>query len=213
MNNFLSFLETHQLLPAIFGLLGVIVGAVITSWREIWFFRLKNQKEKEYLVIQLLSKLERFVRGCADVVADDGLFEGRGDDDGARRTQVDVPKIDFEDLKVDWKVLPIDFMYEILDLPYKTELANNLIRSAGENADYPDFETYFEIRQYEYATLGLDTNKLINKLRAEIKLEPRPEPKNGWNVVSYIASEKSKLEKARNDLLLKLHNSTNNSDI
>ena len=64
---------------AIFGLVGVVIGGLLTVAKEWWFHNRKNRKDSEYLAIQVSCELEWYVARCSDVVQDDGLCDGRSD--------------------------------------------------------------------------------------------------------------------------------------
>ena len=132
---------------AVFGLIGVLVGAILTGVREWWFQNRKNKKDAEYLAIQVSCQLERFIAGCAGVAGDDGLCEGQTDKDGYSSTQVESPTLALNDLKVEWKVLPADLMYSILQFPYKAELVAQKTMYEFNHASPPDYSEAFEERQ------------------------------------------------------------------
>jgi hypothetical protein len=181
---------------AIFGLVGVLLGAVLTVAREWWFQRTQDRKDAEFLAVQVLGQLERYVAGCANVVADDGLSQGQADEHGCRRIQVTPPKFEPELLKVEWKALPLDLMHEILDLPYRAEIANHSISAAFEYAaSPPDFEEGFEERQLQYAALGLDAAQLAAKLRKHAGLPARSG--GAWDPIAYIAGQRAKIRQER----------------
>lgn len=177
---------------AIFGLLGVVVGAILTVAKEWWFQRRRDQKDAEYLAVLVVFHLERFANGCAAVVGDDGL----PDKDGFNTTQVLTPKFDTELLKVEWRSLPATLMYEILDLPYREEMANHRVDDAFEfAATPPDFGEGFEERQYQYASLGIDASLLAGKLRKHAGLPFRR--KGEWNPVDFMEEQKAKIQSRR----------------
>lgn len=181
---------------AIFGLVGVALGALLTIAKEWWFQNSKNQKEAEYLSIQVSCALEQYVARCAEVVADDGLCEGRPDEQGYRRCQVSPPKFEPELLKVEWKSLPTNLMYEILDFPYRAEVAKQRVDGAFEYAATPpDFDEGFDERQFQYATLGIAASKLAAKLRKHVKLLARSP--GDWDPVRYMEEQKSAIELQR----------------
>jgi hypothetical protein len=169
---------------AIFGLLGVLLGAVLTVAKEWWFQRRKEQKEADYLAIQVVCQLERYVGGCAAVVADDGFTEGRPDDHGYGTIQVATPKFEPELLKVEWRSLPTTLLYDVLDLPRQAESASQYVDHAFEYATLPDRDEGFEERQFRYATLGIAASGLATRLRQHARL-----PGQGiedWNPVAYM---------------------------
>ena len=190
---------------AIFGLVGVALGAVLTVAKEWWFQRSRNRKDAEYLSIQVSCALEQYAAHCANVVADDGLCYGQPDKDGYSRIQVSSPTFEPESLKVEWKSLPANLMYEVLDFPYKAEVAEKRVDSAFEYAATPpDFDEGFEERHFQYATLRIAASKLAAKLRQHIGLPARSA--GDWDPVCYMEEKKSaielrRMERARNHSL------------
>lgn len=181
---------------AIFGLLGVALGALLTVVREWWFQSRKNRKEAEYLAIQVSCELERYAARCADVVGDDGLCHGQPDEHGYCAIQVEAPKFDPMSFKVEWKSLPTDLMYEILNFPYNAEIADHAISNTFEYAaDPPDYCEGFEERQFQYAILGIAASRLATNLRKHVDLPSRAV--GDWDPVRYMEEKKSAVESRR----------------
>ena len=183
---------------AIFGLVGVVLGTLLTVAKEWWFQSSKNRKDAEYLSIQVSCALEQYVARCAKVVADDGLCYGQPDKDGYSSIQVSSPTFEPESLKVEWKSLPGNLMYEVLDFPYKAEVASQSVDSAFEYAATPpDFDEGFEERHFQYATLGIAASTLAEKLRQHVGLPARSA--GDWDPVSYMKDQKSAIELGRKE--------------
>ena len=181
---------------AIFGLVGVALGALLTVAKEWWFQSRKTRKDAEYLAIPVSCELERYMAKCAEVVGDDGLCEGQSDADGYHSIQVQTPKFDPMSLNVEWKSLPTNLMYEILDFPYKAEIANQTISAAFEyEAGPPDYWEGFEERHLQYATLGLAASQLATKLRKHVDLPARSV--GDWDPVRYMEEKRSAIESQR----------------
>ena len=179
---------------AIFGLVGVVIGGLLTVAKEWWFQNRKSRKDAEYLSIQVSCELERYAAHCADVVGDDG--EARPDDNGYCTAQVQPPKFDPRSFSVEWKSLPANLMYEVLDFPYKAELASQSVSAAFEfAATPPDFCEGFEERQFQYATLGIAASQLATKLRSHVGLRARSVA--DWNPVRYMEEQRSAIELQR----------------
>ena len=183
------------MVTAIFGLLGVALGAILTVFKEWWFQRRKDQKDAEYLCIQVSCALERYVAHCADIVEDDGLYRGQADENGYSSPQISTPTFDPTLFKGEWRALPAELMYEILDFPYELEVANRTVESAFDNAVPPDFDFGFDERQIQFANLGLAASILAEKLRNHVGLPSRPESK--WNPVGRIKARKADIELRR----------------
>ena len=89
-------------------------------------------------------------------------------------------------------------MYEVLDFPYKAELAGNSVSSSFEYAATPpDFSEGFEERQLQYACLGLLALKLAEKLRRYAGLTPRETGE--WNPAEYMERCKAEIESLRHE--------------
>lgn len=180
---------------AIFGLVGVVIGALLTVAKEWWFQSRKNRKDAEYLSIQVSCELERYLACCAEVVADNGLCYGQPDENGYCTPQVELPKFDPKSFNVEWKSLPANLMYEILDFPYTAEVANQRVSDAFEHATPPDFCGGFEEQQFQYATLGIAASKLATKLRDYVGLSARSI--GDWDPVRYMMEQKVAIELQR----------------
>lgn len=181
---------------AIFGLIGVALGAALTVVKEWWFQSRRTRKEAEYLAIQVACGLERYAAVCSDVVADDGLCEGRPNEHGCHEIQVKAPEFDPESYKVEWKSLPAVLMYEVLDLPFKAELAAREVSAAFEyTASPPEFWEGFEERQLQYARLGLTALVLAEKLRTHVGLPVRDT--SDRDIAEYLMRHKTDIEADR----------------
>jgi len=185
-------------ISALFGLIGVTLGAALTYLREYVTQQKREKKDAAYLAVVVAGALDRFSAECVRVVADDGLSRGQRDESGFLSAQVKTPTFQPEPLGVDWKSVPADLMYPILDLPYRIEMANRKIHDTAEyQAEPPDYDEFFEDRQFEYAVLGLDASALATKLRRHIGFPDRPTSQ--WDPLAYMADVKSKIEEAREE--------------
>lgn len=141
---------------AAYGLLGVVIGFFLTFVKDWWFERRRIKKEAEFLSIQMIYLLERFISGCAEVVSDDGLCHGQTDKGGYRSIQVSAPEFNPSEVEVKWKSLPTNLMYELLNFPSSVEATNFRISGAFEYAATPpDFDEGFEERQCQYAKTNM----------------------------------------------------------
>lgn len=181
---------------AIFGLIGVVLGVLLTILKEWWLQSRKNKKEAEYLAIQIISMLDRFIAACDSVVGDDGLCHGQTDSDGYHRVQVAAPSFDPSALKVEWKSLPANLMYEILTFSNEIEVADQHISAKFEYSAYPpEYADGFEERQWQYATLGICAAALASKLRRHAALPSRKVSE--WDPVKNMQERKKFIEERR----------------
>ena len=181
---------------AIFGLIGVVVGAFLTIIKEWWFKNREQKKNGEYLAILITSMLERYVAGCAEVVSDDGLYHGQPNSNGDRETHTTPPSFEPLSVQVEWKSLPANLMNDVLSFPLEIESAKAKIDGASEYvATPPDYEEFFEERQYQYALLGIRASKLSALLRTHVSLPTRE--KGDWNPVEYMQTKLAEIEHER----------------
>lgn len=173
---------------AIFSLIGVFVGAFLTTAKDWWFERRRSQKDLAYLAIHVVCIFDRFVAGCIDVTRDDGLSYGQRDKDGCKVPQVEHPSVDFMSIDVEWKSLPPKLMYEVLNFPTLIEDAKSHISIVTDfEAGPPDYEEYFETSTIKFSELGLMAIDLSNKLRAIGKLPEAIEYEEGWSRKEILA--------------------------
>jgi hypothetical protein len=183
---------------AIFGLVGVALGALLTVAKEWWFQSRKTKKDAEYLAIQVSCELERFLARCAEVVDDDGLRDGQTDENGYHSIQIEAPTFDPKLFEVEWKSLPVNLMYEVLDFPYQGEVASRHVAAAFKyGASPPDFSEGFEERQLQYAVLGIAASQLATKLRNYVGLPVRSIGE--WDPVRHMEDQKTAIEARRTE--------------
>jgi hypothetical protein len=194
-----SFLPT--LISAASGLGGVWLGGRLTWKREALRETERIKKESGYLAILMVAHLDRFANGCMHVALDDGTSEGRpaGRDCQYHMATVETPTFDPLALNVDWKVLPSDLMYGILNLPYKSEQLINHIAGTLEFDDPPEYTEYFWARRYGFAELGLEVSELARELRLHAGLPVTVQKKGEWNRDDLLREQMSMITTARND--------------
>ncbi len=184
---------------AVFGLVGVALGVILTMLKEWWLQSRKNKKEAEYLAIQIISILDRYVASCSAVVGDDGTHHGQPDSNGYCKEQIPTPTFEPNLLKAEWKCLPANLMYEILMFPNKIEVANQYISATFEySASPPEYTEGFEERQWQYANLGIEAEILASKLRKHVGLPARKVSE--WDPVAYMRERKKDIEEQRERL-------------
>lgn len=194
----LSFLPSA--ISAASGLCGVWLGSWLTTRRDAERERGRIEKESKYLAILVLAHLDRFVRQCSEVSYDNGTIEGRpASDDGIyHEFTVPAPRFDPLDLKVDWKVLPADLMYDILDLPNKTEQLQDEVNGVREHDEPPDYTHTFWTRQHGFAELGLEVSALARRLRQHAGLPERAD-RRGRSRDDLLRAQRDKIAKALGD--------------
>jgi hypothetical protein len=170
----------------------VIVGAAVAitvvlltqgliALKELVAKKQNDKRESSYLAIVVVSNLDRFANGCLSVAYDDGTAYGQpAGEDGRLEVTVTPPEFQPLDIKVEWKALPRDLTYQILQIPDKREQIQNVLAGIIEYGDPYDENEYFWPRRRHYAELGLYVSKVATKLRehAGLPLEVNPA---GWD--------------------------------
>lgn len=182
---------------AIFSLIGVALGGVLTLAREWWFQSRKDQKDAQYLCAVVSCALQSFSDRCADVVGDDGLSDGQPDERGYHQIQVEAPRFTIDGWGVEWKSLPSALMYKVLDFPNQAAEAASSASVAFEYATPPDFSEGFEERQFLFASLGLVASSLAAELREHTCLPALQRPHRQWDPITYMSESKAKIEQRR----------------
>lgn len=176
--------DTHiaAIIGAGAGIFGTLLGNSFVAIKEWLANRKKEKRDSSYLAILVVSHLDRFANGCMHVALDDGTEYGRPAGNG-EYNQVTVPAPEFLplDIKVEWKVLPKDLMYDILQIPDKREHIENRIIGIWEFDDPPDYSEFFWARQRDYAELGLHVSAVAKKLRKHAGLQIEESPPGEWN--------------------------------
>jgi hypothetical protein len=123
---------------------------------------------------------------------------GQRNAEGYLEPQIPLPVgIPFPD-EVDWTTIDRSLMYQILSLPSRIKTENAAISFVGNaNSFPPDFDDYFEERQYRYAALGMEVFNLAKKLRRKYDIPDREF--GNWDPYKALQDKKDEVEKTRSD--------------
>lgn len=186
---------------AIFGFLGVLIGACIPWLREEFNESRLRKRHAMYLAARVVCVLDEYVEKCVKVVGDDGTIMGQAavrDENGQEYYEPQVPLPDAPDYPddVDWKSINSSLMYRLLALPNTARETDRYISSCSEHAFPPDYEELFQARGTGYATLGLEALKLVKELRKTINIPEKNYGKwnSDWNPEEYFRNEINKVE-------------------
>lgn len=169
---------------AVFGtLLGVVVGGLMTIFKD-WIFRRQDRKKHAaYLAIRVSAMLDRFVYAAGAIVSDSGARE----DDETFAPATALAAIAFEELDVDWRTITPDLSYRILGLQNDVERDMGiLLRLLPADAVFEGEGSRFFFRKKAYARHGLKAADLSLELRKACGL---PEPEGEfWDVLDILES-------------------------
>lgn len=187
-------------ISGVIGIIGVLVGSLITVIQAALSSWSKRRKDSAYLAILVVAHLDRFAMGCLHVALDDGTEYGRpsGQHGEEYSPTATAPEFKPLDIGVDWKVLPCDLMYSILEIPEKRERIEN--RLAGIEAydnDYPDHTEWFWSRQRDYAQLGLEVSSVAKRLRNYAGMPFEAPGDDEWSQDSQLHEVIKKIDEAR----------------
>lgn len=176
--------DTHiaAIIGAGAGIFGTLLGNSFVAIKEWLANRKREEKDSSYLAILVVSHLDRFANGCMSVALDDGTRHGLPAASGEYyQTTVPAPEFLPLDIKVEWKVLPKDLMYDILQIPDKREHIENRIAGIWDFDDPPDYGEFFWARQRDYAELGLHVSAVAKRLRTHAGMLIEESPAGAWS--------------------------------
>lgn len=171
------------IISATAGITGVLLGNSFVAVKEWWKDSKKDERDSAYLAILVVSHLDRFANRCGHVALDDGTSEGEpaGRNREYHQVTVNAPEFLPLEIKVEWKVLPKDLMYDILQIPDKREHIENQLSGVWEFDEPPDYTDFFWTRQRSYAELGLHVSAIAKRLRMYADMPIEASPPGDWN--------------------------------
>lgn len=189
---------------AIIGLLGVILGSILTSSKDLVAYLVHRRGNGRYAAVRLISVLDEYAQRCVSVVSDDGTSEGRP----AGRTehgeeyyvpQVTSPAPPAFPPDIDWRSISFKLMYRILSLPNNARETDLYIAGSAEHSYPPDNRELFSARQEGYAHLGLEAVNLIKDLRREFRLPDTPKKfwDWGWDTEKFFQDKLTEFQNRR----------------
>ena len=189
---------------AIIGLIGVVIGSVLTSFKDLVAHFFTRRGNGRYAAVRIIAALDEYAQKCVSVVADDGTCEGRpagrtGQGEEYYDPQVDCPEPPAFPDDIDWRSIPFKLMYRILALPNSSRETDRYIAASAEQSFPPDFGEVFSARQEGYAHLGLEAVDLVSGLRKEFG-PPKASAKFwdwGWDSKEFLQSKLNEIESRR----------------
>ncbi len=189
---------------AIIGLVGVILGSILTSFKDWVAHFLKQRNNGRYAAVLIIVALDEYVQKCVAVVYDDGTSEGRP----AGRTeqgeeyctpQVECPEPPVFSSDIDWKSISFKLMYRALTLSNTARETDRYIQAAAENSSPLDYDEVFDARQDGYANLGLEAISIARELRKEFSLPAIPAKisTHNWDAQEFLQSKRDEIENCR----------------
>ena len=192
--------STAAVITGVIGIAGVLAGSLITVVQAAVGAWVKRRKEAAYLAILVVAHLDRLAASCLYVALDDGSEYGRpaGEQGEEYRATTSAPEFKPLEINVDWKVLPRDLMYAILELPGKRERIQNRLAGIEEYAsDYPDHTEWFWSRRRAYAELGLEVSAIVKRLQDHASMPSEKQKKVDWGRDSQLQEVIEKIDQAR----------------
>ena len=173
---------------AAWGLLGVVVGALLQPIVE-WIKHIRTRsREKHYLAARVSIVLDRFIEGCKSGIS---FAEMR-----------DAPSyisVDFSSLDVNWHRIDGDLLFKVLDFPNGVEQTNLDIKEEADLVGSHHYPHITELYIFKYSQLALAAIALSEAIRKEGSLPTKDRSKEKeWmeRVISeYFAKQKELQQK------------------
>ncbi|WP_085339602.1 hypothetical protein [Aquidulcibacter paucihalophilus] len=170
---------------AVFGLIGVILGSLLTASKDVVTFLLQRREVGRVHAVGIITVLDAYADQCSSIVSDDGTAYGRpagmtaeGEEYPDPQEALPEPPIYPDD--VDWRSIKFDLMYRALALQNTARDTNSYIQSCSEHASPPGYDELFAARQEGYARLGLEAVQLASALREQHRLPAPGKPFWDW---------------------------------
>lgn len=146
---------------AVFGLVGVILGSVISIFGSWFLMCCKRERDARHLASRITYQLDEYVLRCVHVAHDYGPNEP---DDGSV-TDKSPPSPPVYPNDVDWSSIDDNLMYRILALPCKAQYVHIIVSTAFYNSSQVDIEDAVEEQQLRYSELGIEAYEITKILR------------------------------------------------
>jgi hypothetical protein len=189
-----DFIKT--LLTAAAGLLGVWYGQRNIARKDAKQAAKEDKlaaHERAYVASVIIEQLERYINACIDIAYDDGTACGQpAGGDGFYQSTTKLPEFDPHKLEVNWRALPPDLIYDILEI---RTLQGNILRNLDGPAfdDPPEFSDFFWTRRLQFAKLGQQVAEIARRLRKAAGL-PNAITEGDWSRDKSFAEVIEKLE-------------------
>lgn len=156
------------------GILGVVIGAILTTRAQRRSENVARQSEARYLAILVSAHLSRLARECRQVAYDDGTDEygqPNGDHNGQPYDEPGAKDPQFEPLSIEgvnWKALDAELMRRVLEMPLLLEeTSRRLHRWLDDSFPYWTSE-WFLRRQLAYAQMAVTVVQLMTDVRGQV---------------------------------------------
>ncbi|MFG1265083.1 hypothetical protein [Xanthobacter aminoxidans] len=180
------------------GLIGVIVGSVLTTAKDVFLDRRNQTRLATYAAIRIVCVMDLFAAGCLDVANDCGEDRPQPHGQDERETTVDEPVLGPFASDIDWKSLSPEIAYKILILPSKIDEAKRSIYFAFDAiGGPPDYDEGFEERQLRYAELGLSAIEITKELRKNYSIAPPSNDRADWAPAKRLPEIKASIDQSR----------------
>lgn len=168
-----------KMTEAIFGLVGVLIGAGLTWYQTYWMSKKEGERAARYLAIRVVCILDQFMEVCAEVVREDGLRFGQPDPEGFKVPQVQAPDAPTYPDDLDWKSIDHELMYKILAFPSEVNGSTRIISDLWDISQEMNYLHWYSERAYWFSSYGLQAFKLSKELAVKYGIKRKSFP--GWD--------------------------------
>ena len=193
---------------AIFGFIGVIIGAAIPWLQSFVMNKRITDKNAQYLAIRLVCILDKYMEDCFDIVKDNGLSYGQRNAEGYLEAKVKPPIFPIFPDDVDWKSIDHELMYKLLSFPSDIETGKRIVEATLDFAGPPDYEEWFIERRFQYSQFGITALVLSEELCRKYKINKKSY--NNWDPAIELREELQKVIEEREESMSSNTNIMNN---
>ncbi len=186
-----------NLSPAMLGFLGgaVAIGfpLLFNLLKEIAFDRKKMTVERNYIGVQLVFILDKFVSECAEVSWDRGFDETYHEPDSPEclSPRVEPPIFDMSTVRGEYKYLEPALIYKLQSIDIELLKIKQELQEMTSDLNFgPEFmDRYILLRRERYTDLGLHVNQLSEDIRDKLKIDSD----HGWKPKDSLLRSKKQI--------------------
>ncbi|MFZ4210565.1 hypothetical protein ACOZB2_03895 [Pantoea endophytica] len=190
--------ETWALLGAA---TAVAVPLVYNTLKEAVFEFKKKKREENYIIIQLIFVLDKYIAECEFLSRNDGIYNPETE-------QVEMayksPVLNLSSVKGEYKYLSIPILYKLHSIETKHAQVRNTLTTLDDSyyEDAPDFDAYYAKRRELYAYHGLHVIELSEEICRQFKIK-HSSWEGGFNPAESIRERIVKIRAAKSATMLR----------
>ncbi|EMX9090294.1 hypothetical protein [Klebsiella oxytoca] len=158
--------ETWTLLGAA---VAVVVPLIYNTIKEAIWESKKQKKEEQYIIVQLLFVLDKYISECDFLAGNDGKYDPEFE---YKVMSYERPELKLSSVKGDYKYLDTDMLYRLYSIESKHAQVIHTLANLDDDYFFDrEFPKYFAKRRELYAIHGLYVVELSEDICCKFKIQ------------------------------------------